>query len=167
LGRSSPQRGAYWRTQARIGDMLPRELCGALQGSEIPRHSLSWMRGCASGSYSTTSPSRVCKKKCQSWERVQRRGAPAHRAENQANFSRHGACHAQRARKPRLGHACMRDLRWSATLARNPHVGREVRPGPTATMFTDASMRGWGAVWNGKVPESGLFDAANEGSSIN
>jgi hypothetical protein len=34
-------------------------------------------------------------------------------------------------------------------------------------MFTDASMRGWGAVWNGKVPVSGFFDARNEGSSIN
>jgi ribonuclease HI len=34
-------------------------------------------------------------------------------------------------------------------------------------MFIYASMRGWGAVWNGKVPVSGFFDARNEGSSIN
>jgi hypothetical protein len=46
-------------------------------------------------------------------------------------------------------------------------VGREVWPAPIASMFTDASMRGWGAVWNGKVPVSGFFDARNEGSIIN
>jgi hypothetical protein len=61
----------------------------------------------------------------------------------------------------------MRDLRWWATLSSNPHVGRELWPVPTALMFTDASMRAWDAVWNGKVPVSGFFDARNEGSSIN
>jgi hypothetical protein len=61
----------------------------------------------------------------------------------------------------------MRDLRWWATLSSNPHVGRELWPAPTASMFTDASMRGWDAVWNGKVPVSDFFDARNEGSSIN
>jgi hypothetical protein len=69
--------------------------------------------------------------------------------------------------QPRLTHAGMRDLQWWARLGSNPHVGREVWPTPTAAMFTDASMRGWGAVWNGRVPVSGFFDAANEGSSIN
>jgi ribonuclease HI len=61
----------------------------------------------------------------------------------------------------------MRDLRWWASLSSNVHVGREVWPAPSVAMFTDASMRGWGAVWNGQVPASGFFDAANEGSSIN
>jgi hypothetical protein len=36
----------------------------------------------------------------------------------------------------------------------------------TAAIFTDTSMRGWGAVWNEQVPVSGFLDAANEGSSI-
>jgi hypothetical protein len=61
----------------------------------------------------------------------------------------------------------MRDLKWWATLSTNPHVGREVWPAPKAAVFTDASMRGWGAVWNGQVPACGFFDAAQEGSSIN
>jgi ribonuclease HI len=34
-------------------------------------------------------------------------------------------------------------------------------------MFTNASMRGLGAVWKGQVPASGFFNAANEGSDIN
>jgi ribonuclease HI len=116
---------------------------------------------------------------------VQRRGAPAHRTETQT-FSRRRPVSSPRQRprrrqkfsderhaalrargQPRLSYTGMRDLKWWATLASNPHVGREVWPAPTATMFTDASMRGWGAVWNGKVPVSGLFTAANEGSSIN
>jgi ribonuclease HI len=61
----------------------------------------------------------------------------------------------------------MRDLQWWARLGSNPHVGREVWPSPTVSLFTDASMRGWGAVWNGTVPACGFFDAAQEGSSIN
>jgi ribonuclease HI len=48
----------------------------------------------------------------------------------------------------------------------NPHIGREMWPSPSAAMFTDASMGDWGAVWNGKVPASGFFDATQEGSSI-
>jgi hypothetical protein len=38
---------------------------------------------------------------------------------------------------------------------------------PSVAMFTDASMRGWGADWNGQVAASGFFAAANKGSSIN
>jgi ribonuclease HI len=38
---------------------------------------------------------------------------------------------------------------------------------PSASWFTYASMRGWGAVWNGMVPASGFYDATREGSSIN
>lgn len=33
-------------------------------------------------------------------------------------------------------------------------------------MFTDASMGGWEAVWNGTVPVRGFFDAEQEGSHI-
>jgi hypothetical protein len=51
--------------------------------------------------------------------------------------------------QPRLSHAAMWDLRWWATLSSNVHVGREVWPAPSVAMFTDASMRGWGAIWNG------------------
>jgi hypothetical protein len=78
-----------------------------------------------------------------------------------------GARGAPRAAQPRLSHAAMRDLQWWARLGSNPHVGREVWPAPTASLFTDASMRGWGAVWNGEVPACGFFDAEQEGSSIN
>jgi ribonuclease HI len=85
----------------------------------------------------------------------------------QATFFARGTRRALCARQPRISHAGMRDLRWWASLSDNPHVGRTIWPAPTATMFTDASMSGWGAVWNGKVPASGFFDAANEGSSIN
>jgi hypothetical protein len=85
----------------------------------------------------------------------------------QAKHFRRAKCRAHSARQPRISHAGMRDLRWWTNLSRNPHVRREVWPAPTATMFTDASMRGLGAVWNGKVPVSGLFDERNEGSSIN
>ncbi len=92
---------------------------------------------------------------------------PPPEAAPQAKISGRREGRARCARQPRISHAGMRDLRWWANLSSNPHVGREVWPAPTATMFTDASMRGWGAVWNGKVPVSGFFDAANEGSSIN
>lgn len=34
-------------------------------------------------------------------------------------------------------------------------------------MYTDASMSGWGAAWNGQVPAAGFFDAAHEGAQIN
>jgi hypothetical protein len=61
----------------------------------------------------------------------------------------------------------MRDLQWWARLSEKRHVGRDVWPTPTASMFTDASMRGWGAVWNGQVLACGFFDATQEGSSLN
>jgi hypothetical protein len=48
--------------------------------------------------------------------------------------------------QPRISHAGIRDLQWWDSLSTNPHVGREVWPAPTAALFTDASMRGWGAV---------------------
>jgi ribonuclease HI len=84
------------------------------------------------------------------------------------HFLAPGAAHSAACPKqPRLSHAAMRDLQWWARLSDNPHVGREVWPAPTASIFTDASMRGWGAVWNGQVPACGFFDAAQEGSSIN
>jgi ribonuclease HI len=67
----------------------------------------------------------------------------------------------------RLSHAALRDLRWWASLTTNTHVGRAMWPVPDASLFTDASTSGWGAVWNGQVPASGFFDAAREGSSIN
>lgn len=76
------------------------------------------------------------------------------------------AMHAPR-RQPRLSHAGLRDLKWWANLSKNPHVGRMVWPKPAVALFTDASMSGWGALWNGAVPTSGFFDAAQEGSSIN
>jgi hypothetical protein len=61
----------------------------------------------------------------------------------------------------------MRDLQWWARLSANMHVVRMVWPAPTASLFTDASMRGYGAVWNGTVPSCGFFYAAHEGSIIN
>jgi hypothetical protein len=61
----------------------------------------------------------------------------------------------------------MRDLQWCARLSAKPQVGREVWPTPTTSLFTDASMRGWGAVWNGTVPACGFFEAVKESSRIN
>ena len=34
-------------------------------------------------------------------------------------------------------------------------------------VFTDASMSGWGAAWNGLVPGSGFFDSRHERAHIN
>jgi hypothetical protein len=61
----------------------------------------------------------------------------------------------------------MRGLKWWAGLGANPYVGRDVWPAPTASLFTDASISGWSAVWNGKMPACGFFSTASEGSSIN
>ena len=36
-----------------------------------------------------------------------------------------------------------------------------------AVVFTDASMSGWGAAWNGQLPASGFLDAQHEGAHIN
>jgi hypothetical protein len=72
-----------------------------------------------------------------------------------------------RAAQQRLSHAAMRYLQWWARLSANPQFGREVWPAPTPSLFTDDSMRGWGAVFNGTVPTCGFFEAAKEGSSIN
>jgi hypothetical protein len=112
---------------------------------------------------------RAGKNKFQSWERVQRSAATEHRAETapQAKIFRSTKCRARGARQPCISHAGIRHPRWWPTLSRNAHVGREVWPAPTASMFTDASMRVLGAVWNGKVQVSGFFDTHNEGPSIN
>jgi hypothetical protein len=72
---------------------------------------------------------------------------------------RHGTCRARRAHQPRLSHAGMRDLRWWATLASNPYVGREAWPALTSACVAGAL--------NGKVHVCGFFDATNEGYSIN
>lgn len=61
----------------------------------------------------------------------------------------------------------MRDLQWWARLSTNPDVGRRIWQQPEATLFTDASLRGWGAAWNGEVPAAAFFTASEEGSSIN
>jgi hypothetical protein len=61
----------------------------------------------------------------------------------------------------------MRDLRCWAMLSPKSHVGHEVWPVQTAAIFTDASMRDWGAIWNVQVPACGFFDAAQEGSRVN
>lgn len=67
----------------------------------------------------------------------------------------------------RISHAAIRDLRWWAGLSKNKHVGRAVWPQVDAQLFTDASMSGWGAAWNGIVPASGFFTEQHEGSHIN
>lgn len=40
-------------------------------------------------------------------------------------------------------------------------------PRVDAQVYTDASMSGWGAAWNGLVPVSGFFSAEHEGVHIN
>lgn len=67
----------------------------------------------------------------------------------------------------RISHAAMRDLKWWASLSTNKHIGRALWPRTDAVLFTDASMSGWGAAWNGTVPASGFFDERQEHSHIN
>ena len=83
--------------------------------------------------------------------------------------SRHAPEHDLKFAKScrRLSHAAMRDLQWWARLSNNPHVGRVLWKQVGAVVFTDASMSGWGAAWNGKLPASGFFDAQHEGARIN
>ena len=77
----------------------------------------------------------------------------------------------ERGRAPRaaikISHAAVRDLQWWARIGTNPHVGRAIWPQPTACVFTDASMSGWGAAWDGSVPASGFFGEDQEGAHIN
>lgn len=96
--------------------------------------------------------------------------APANRLGGPANY------HQQRFRgraggslraDVKLTHAGMRDLQWWARIGSNPHVGRAIWPQPTACVFTDASMSGWGAAWDGRVPASGFFGEEHEGAHIN
>jgi hypothetical protein len=48
-----------------------------------------------------------------------------------------------------LCHQSLRDLEWWGDLLENQHVGRAFRDStPTATLDTDASMEGWGAVFH-------------------
>ena len=70
-------------------------------------------------------------------------------------------------RRCRISHAGMRDLKWWATLSQSPFLGRKLWSAPTASVFTDASMSGWGAAWNGHVPASGFFEEEHAGSHIN
>jgi ribonuclease HI len=58
-------------------------------------------------------------------------------------------------------------MKWWASLGTNPYVGRAIWSHPTATVFTDASMGGWGAVWDGRVPAAGFFSEREEGAHIN
>jgi hypothetical protein len=53
----------------------------------------------------------------------------------QAKRFRRPKCHSRGARQPFISHASIRDLRRWATLSRNPHLGREVCPAPTASIF--------------------------------
>jgi ribonuclease HI len=69
--------------------------------------------------------------------------------------------------QPRLSHVALRDLKWLASISTNPHVGRAIWSRPTAAFFTDASMGGWGAVWNGRVRAAGFFSEREEGAHIN
>lgn len=82
----------------------------------------------------------------------------------------HGASNGARSAtkgRRRLSHAAMRDLQWWARLSCNQHVGRAVWPQVDARIFTDASMSGWGATWNGLVPVAGFFGEQEEGAHIN
>jgi hypothetical protein len=54
---------------------------------------------------------------------------------------------AQTSHRVILCHQSLRDLEWWGNLPQNQHVGRAIwDPIPTATMITDASMEGWGAI---------------------
>jgi hypothetical protein len=74
---------------------------------------------------------------------------------------------AHSARQPKISYVILRNLQWWESLSSNPHVGRKVWPAPSAAMLADASLRGWGAIWEGTTPVSGYFDPVNEDSRIN
>lgn len=67
-----------------------------------------------------------------------------------------------------LPHQALSDLRWWARLTAQPLLGRALwPPPPDATMHTDASTTGWGAVWNGTVPARGFHEPARRHLHIN
>lgn len=62
-----------------------------------------------------------------------------------------------RGRDVRLSHQGLADLRWWARLTSHHLLGRALWPRPDdAVLHTDASLTGWGAVWNGTVPARGF-----------
>lgn len=67
----------------------------------------------------------------------------------------------------RLSHASVRDLQWCARLSSNEHFSRAIWAKVDSRVFTDASMSGWGAAWNGFFPAAEFFDGQHEGSHIN
>jgi hypothetical protein len=54
---------------------------------------------------------------------------------------------AQTSRRVILCHKSLRDLEWWGNLPQNQHFDRAIwDPIPTATLITEASMEGWGAI---------------------
>lgn len=62
----------------------------------------------------------------------------------------------------RLCQQALRDLHWLAELPSDACDKAIFRPLPRATIHTDASGSGWGAVLNQLVPAQGFFDAAQQ-----
>lgn len=74
---------------------------------------------------------------------------------------REGPAGRPRRRDLRLPHQALADLRWWSSLTAQPLLGRALWPAPPdATMHTDASLTGWGAVWNGTAPARGFHAPA-------
>lgn len=67
----------------------------------------------------------------------------------------------------RLSDAGIQDLQWWARLSIKRYLGRRVWPALDALVFTDASVGGWRATWNGMVLASSFSDAFHEGRHIN
>lgn len=68
----------------------------------------------------------------------------------------------------RLDHHGMRDLQWWAALTTHPGLGRSLRPPAVArVMHTDASLSGWGAVFDKTLPARGLHAPTHRGAHIN
>jgi len=74
----------------------------------------------------------------------------------------------QRQRDLRLGHQALSDLKWWADLSKHALLGRALwPPEEDAVLYTDASMTGWGAAWNGVVPARGFHSPARRCLHIN
>jgi len=68
----------------------------------------------------------------------------------------------------RLGHQALADLKWWSGLSTHALIGGALwPPDQDAVIFTDASMTGWGAAWNGTVPARGSHAPARRHIHIN
>lgn len=81
---------------------------------------------------------------------------------------RAGAGGRPRGRDVRLSHQGVAGLRWWAKLTTRSLIGRALWPQPhDVVLHTDASLSGWGVVWNGTVPARGVHTPDRRHLQIN